>query len=204
MPSSAMKASPTVSAHAILSRRRRRHDIILIAPFALSPSNLAVFKPPTTRTGRLVPPRQKEGPAPTPWARGETTRSAHTSCVGKRYWGPRQSGRQFTEWGRHSGSTRVRNKDLRDDSAADQRYTGIAYRVYRRQVGGASVSAFACRRRGSHWKSFGPAILVALGLLGETAGSAQAQCAACATEWSGGSVINLGVLPVGERGLSLA
>jgi uncharacterized membrane protein len=41
----------------------------------------------------------------------------------------------------------------------------------------------------SHWKSFGPAILVALGLLGETAGSAQAQFA---TEWSGGSVINLG------------
>jgi hypothetical protein len=30
MPNSAMKASPTVSAHAILSRRRRRHDIILI------------------------------------------------------------------------------------------------------------------------------------------------------------------------------
>ena len=50
----------------------------------------------------------------------------------------------------------------------------------------------------SHWKSFGPAILVALGLLDETAGSAQAQCASfgayCATEWSGGSVINLGGL----------
>jgi hypothetical protein len=46
--------------------------------------------------------------------------------VGKRYWAPRQSGRQFTEWGRHSGSTHVRNKILRDDSAADQRYTGTA------------------------------------------------------------------------------
>jgi hypothetical protein len=43
MPNSAMKASPTVSAHAILSRRRRRHDIILIAPLALSPSNFAIF-----------------------------------------------------------------------------------------------------------------------------------------------------------------
>ena len=53
----------------------------------------------------------------------------------------------------------------------------------------------------SHWKSFGSAILVALGLLGETAGSAQAQCNdGCATEWSGGSAINLGVLPSGEPG----
>jgi hypothetical protein len=43
MPNSAMKAAPTVSAHALLSRRRRDHDIILIAPFALSPSNFAIF-----------------------------------------------------------------------------------------------------------------------------------------------------------------
>jgi probable HAF family extracellular repeat protein len=49
----------------------------------------------------------------------------------------------------------------------------------------------------SHWKSFGLAIFAAVGLLGETVGPAHAQCTPipnfnCATEWSGGSVINLG------------
>ena len=44
-----------------------------------------------------------------------------------------------------------------------------------------------------YWKSFGLAIFVALYLLSETAGSAHAQTNA--TEWSGGSVINLDCLP---------
>ena len=46
-------------------------------------------------------------------------------------------------------------------------------------------------------KTFGLAIFAALCLLDETAGSAHAQCAIveCATEWSGGSVIDLGGLP---------
>lgn len=49
-----------------------------------------------------------------------------------------------------------------------------------------------------HAKPFGLAIFAALSLLGEVTGSAHAQCApspsdtTCATEWSGGSVINLG------------
>jgi probable HAF family extracellular repeat protein len=53
----------------------------------------------------------------------------------------------------------------------------------------------------SHWKSFGPAIFAAVCLLGGTAGSVHAQCSnfsgsgACATEWSGRNVINLGGLP---------
>ena len=52
----------------------------------------------------------------------------------------------------------------------------------------------------SLWKSFGLAIFAVVCLLGETAGSAQAQCESssihnCATEWSGGGVINLGGLP---------
>jgi hypothetical protein len=41
----------------------------------------------------------------------------------------------------------------------------------------------------SHWKAFGLAIFAAVCLLAGTAGSAQAQSA---TEWSGGSIINLG------------
>jgi probable HAF family extracellular repeat protein len=55
----------------------------------------------------------------------------------------------------------------------------------------------------SDWKSFGLALFAAVGLLDETNGSAHAQCASfpgtittCATEWSNGSVINLGGLPV--------
>ncbi len=52
-------------------------------------------------------------------------------------------------------------------------------------------------------KTFGFAIFTAVWLLGETTGSAQAQCDigptvsgyTCATEWSGGSIINLGGLP---------
>jgi hypothetical protein len=54
----------------------------------------------------------------------------------------------------------------------------------------------------SHWKSFGLAIFAAMCLLGETAGAAHAQCSAppladrgCATQWSGGAVVNLGRLP---------
>jgi hypothetical protein len=52
----------------------------------------------------------------------------------------------------------------------------------------------------SFWKSFGLAIF-AVCLLGETTGSAHAQCSpsplstSCATEWSAGSVIKLGALP---------
>lgn len=48
-------------------------------------------------------------------------------------------------------------------------------------------------------KGLGLAILAAVCLLGETTGSAHAQCNSfltlCATEWSGGSIINLGGLP---------
>jgi hypothetical protein len=47
----------------------------------------------------------------------------------------------------------------------------------------------------SHWKSFGFALFAAVCLLGEGIGSAHAECdlsAACATEWSGGGIINLG------------
>jgi uncharacterized membrane protein len=51
----------------------------------------------------------------------------------------------------------------------------------------------------SHTKSFGLAIFAAVCLLGEATGSAHAQCdpleTICATEWSGGDVINLGGLP---------
>ena len=50
----------------------------------------------------------------------------------------------------------------------------------------------------SYWKSFGVSIFAAVCLLGETAGSAQAVTCGffndCATEWSGGAVINLGGL----------
>jgi hypothetical protein len=47
----------------------------------------------------------------------------------------------------------------------------------------------------SYWKSFGLALFAVVCLLGETTGSARAQCTSCATEWSGGAVINLGGLP---------
>src|ERR1700687_109319 len=51
----------------------------------------------------------------------------------------------------------------------------------------------------SFCKSFGLALFAAVCLLGETAGSAHAQCGPsvflCATERSGGSVISLGGLP---------
>jgi hypothetical protein len=53
----------------------------------------------------------------------------------------------------------------------------------------------------SHWKSSGLAIFAVACLVGETASSAQAQCDptipfnSCATEWSGSSVVNLGVPP---------
>ena len=46
----------------------------------------------------------------------------------------------------------------------------------------------------SNWKSFGLAIFAAIGLLGKATGSAQAQLYNNATEWSGGDIINLGVL----------
>jgi hypothetical protein len=50
-----------------------------------------------------------------------------------------------------------------------------------------------------HWKSFGLVVFAAVCLLTQTTGSAQAQCNPlgniCATEWSDGSVINLGGLP---------
>jgi hypothetical protein len=48
----------------------------------------------------------------------------------------------------------------------------------------------------SSFKTFGLTIFAVVGLLGETVGSARAQCGTgCATEWSGGSVINLQPLP---------
>jgi hypothetical protein len=50
----------------------------------------------------------------------------------------------------------------------------------------------------SYWKSFGLAIFATICLLGETTGSAHAKCdvgPSCATEWSGGKVIDLGGLP---------
>jgi uncharacterized membrane protein len=47
----------------------------------------------------------------------------------------------------------------------------------------------------SHWKSFGLAIFAAGCLLNETTDPAHAQCNPCATEWSGGSVIELPSLP---------
>ena len=51
----------------------------------------------------------------------------------------------------------------------------------------------------SHWKSFGPGIFAAVCVLGGTASSVHAQCntsgSDCATEWSGGGVIELGGLP---------
>ena len=48
----------------------------------------------------------------------------------------------------------------------------------------------------SRWKSFGLSIFTAVCLLGETVGSAHAQCSpTCATEWSGGGPVNLGGLP---------
>jgi hypothetical protein len=50
----------------------------------------------------------------------------------------------------------------------------------------------------SHWKAFGLAIFAAACLLGETTGSARAQCIAgnpCATEWSRGSAIPIEGLP---------
>ncbi len=49
-----------------------------------------------------------------------------------------------------------------------------------------------------YWKSFGLGIFAAVYGLGGTASSAYAQCdpgLVCATEWNGGSVINLGGLP---------
>jgi hypothetical protein len=48
----------------------------------------------------------------------------------------------------------------------------------------------------SHWKTFGLRIFAALCLLSESRGSADAQCSprsSCATEWSNGKAINLGV-----------
>jgi probable HAF family extracellular repeat protein len=55
----------------------------------------------------------------------------------------------------------------------------------------------------SHWKSFGTTLFVAFCSLSEATGSVYAQCASpapgttttCATEWSGGSAVNLGTLP---------
>lgn len=48
----------------------------------------------------------------------------------------------------------------------------------------------------SRRKSFGLAIFIAIGVFGEETRSAYADCNGfCATEWSGGSVINLGGLP---------
>jgi hypothetical protein len=121
MPNSAIKACPTVSAHAILSRRRRRHDIILIAPFALSPSNFAIFSHrPLDREGWSLRVKRK-APHP-PLGAGRNHALCAYGLRGETVLGPASSGRQFTEWGRHSGSTHVRNKNLRDDSAADHRY----------------------------------------------------------------------------------
>ena len=51
----------------------------------------------------------------------------------------------------------------------------------------------------SHWKSLGLGIFAAVCVLGGTASSVHAQCntsgSDCATEWSGGGVIELGGLP---------
>jgi uncharacterized membrane protein len=71
-------------------------------------------------------------------------------------------------------------------------------------IAGGKFSAFGYwEGRMSRLKSLGLALFAAICLLGETAGSAYAQCAigptvegyTCATEWSGGSVLNLGALP---------
>ena len=47
----------------------------------------------------------------------------------------------------------------------------------------------------SRCKALGLAIFVVVCVLGEAIGSARAQCTSCATEWSGGDVINLEGLP---------
>jgi hypothetical protein len=87
MPSSAMKASPTVSAHAILSRRRRRHDIILIAPLALSPSNFAIFNHrPLEREGWSLRVKRK-APHPPP-GRGAKPRARRFELRGETVLGP--------------------------------------------------------------------------------------------------------------------
>jgi uncharacterized membrane protein len=58
----------------------------------------------------------------------------------------------------------------------------------------------------SHWKASGLAIFAVICLLGETTGSAHAQCNSflsyCATEWSHGKVINLGGLPGSEASVA--
>ena len=52
----------------------------------------------------------------------------------------------------------------------------------------------------SHRKTFGFGVFAVVCLLGETAGSAHAQSAqSVATEWSHGSVIDLGGLPGSTR-----
>ena len=60
----------------------------------------------------------------------------------------------------------------------------------------------------SHWKSSGLSIFAIVCLLGETTGSAHAQCQlnifGCATEWNNGSVINLGGLPGSKQSLATA
>lgn len=83
MPNSAIKASPTVSAHAILARRRRRHDIILIAPFALSPSNFVISSPPSN--GGRCDLRVKGRPRTRSPGRQAKPRARHTSCVERRH-----------------------------------------------------------------------------------------------------------------------
>jgi uncharacterized membrane protein len=49
----------------------------------------------------------------------------------------------------------------------------------------------------SHWKPFGLAIFAIIGLLGEATASDTVGCylQGCATEWSGGEIINLGAPP---------
>src|SRR5580693_7592243 len=48
----------------------------------------------------------------------------------------------------------------------------------------------------SHWKAFSLAIFAAICLMGESAGTAHAQCNdGCAIEWSGSGVVNEGGLP---------
>ena len=117
-------AAPTVSAHALLSRRRRDHDIILSAPFALSPSNFAIFNHRPFDGKVKSSAFKKEGPAPTPWARGETTRWEAYELRGQAASGPASI---WTSIHRNGGDTlapRMCPTRTSRDPAAAQRYTG--------------------------------------------------------------------------------
>jgi hypothetical protein len=133
MPNSAMKGSPTVSAHAILSRRRRRHDIILI--------NFAIFSHRSLdREGSSLRVKRK-APHPPPGA-GRN----HALCAyeprGETVLGPASIWTSIHRMGEtlwlHACAQQEPSRRLGGRSAVD-RFGGY----YRRQVGGANVSAFA-------------------------------------------------------------